>query len=157
MEKTMSGAATSNLKPLTIKSLIAKEHIETVLPHRNPFIFIDNLIDASTVEFKTDFIVQPDNIFIKNDILQEPALIENIAQTCAAGFGFLNRQSNGNATLGFIGAVTKLELFNLPVVNSMITTKAYVTYQFQNVFLVKGENYCNDKKLLECEMKIVIT
>ena len=69
----------------------------------------------------------------------------------------INRHQIIGVTLGFIGAVTKLELFNLPVVNSMITTKAYVTYQFQNVFLVKGENYCNDKKLLECEMKIVIT
>jgi predicted hotdog family 3-hydroxylacyl-ACP dehydratase len=136
---------------------IPKANIESVLPHRSPFIMIDNLIDASTVEFKTDFIVQADNIFMKNDVLQEPALIENIAQTCAAGFGYLNSQSDGNATLGFIGAVSKLELFNLPKVNSKITTKANVTYQFQNVFLVKGENYCEDTKLLECEMKIVIT
>ena len=136
---------------------ITKEHIESVLPHRNPFIMIDNLIDASTVEFKTDFVVQPDNIFIKNELLQDPALIENIAQTCAAGFGYLNRQSDGDATLGFIGSVSKLELFNLPAVHSKITTKAQVVYQFQNVFLVKGESVCEGTKLLECEMKIVIT
>jgi len=148
---------TVNEKISSAQMIITKEHIESVLPHRSPFIMIDNLIDASTVEFKTDFVVQPDNIFMKNDVLQEPALIENIAQTCAAGFGYLNSQSDGNATLGFIGAVSKLELFNLPLVNSKITTKANVTYQFQNVFLVKGENYCEDVKLLECEMKIVIT
>ena len=156
----ISGEATSSLKSETLNSLkmvITKENIESVLPHRSPFIMIDNLIEASTVEFETDFIVQPDNIFMKNDVLQEPALIENIAQTCAAGFGYLNSQSDGNATLGFIGAVPKLELFNLPSVNSKITTKAQVTYQFQNVFLVKGENYCDNTKLLECEMKIVIT
>lgn len=148
---------TLNEKTNSSRIMITKENIESVLPHRDPFIMIDNLIEASTVEFKTDFIVQPNNIFIKNEVLQEPALIENIAQTCAAGFGFLNSQSDGNATLGFIGAVTKLELFNLPGVNSKITTKAQVTYQFQNVFLVKGENYCNGTKLLECEMKIVVT
>jgi len=135
---------------------ITKENIESVLPHRAPFVMIDNLIEASLKKFETDFIVQADNIFIKNECLQEPALIENIAQTCAAGFGYLNNQSDGAAKLGFIGAVAKLEVHNLPKINSKISTKAEVTYQFQNVFLVRGESYCDNVKLMECEMKIVI-
>lgn len=141
----------------TIPSImITKENIESVLPHRAPFIMIDNLIRADAKEFETDFIVQHDNIFLKNELLQEPALIENIAQTCAAGFGYINNQTDGEAKLGFIGAVAKLEMFSLPKVNSKISTKAEVTYQFQNVFLVRGESFCDNTKLMECEMKIVI-
>ena len=135
---------------------IKKENIESFIPHRNPFVMIDNLINSDNKEFETDFIVQPDNIFIKNKLLQEPALIENIAQTCAAGFGFLNNQSGGNSKIGFIGAVSRLELFNLPGVNTKIKTRVKVTYQFENVFVIEGVNFCGDEKLLECEMKIVI-
>ena len=83
--------------------------------------------------------------------------MRTLPKTGAWGFGYLNSQSDGDATLGFIGSVSKLELFNLPAVNSKITTKAQVVYQFQNVFLVKGESVCEGTKLLECEMKIVIT
>ena len=65
-----------------------KENIKFLIPHREPFIMIDNLTDVSPTKFESIFFVCSDNIFVRNEILQEPALIENIAQTCAAGFGF---------------------------------------------------------------------
>ena len=75
----ITGEATSNLSHTersrraetlnSLKMVITKENIESVLPHRNPFIMIDNLVQASTVEFETDFVVQPDNIFMKNEFL----------------------------------------------------------------------------------------
>ena len=87
----------------------------------------------------------------------EPALIENIAQTCAAGFGFLaSREEHGKLSLGFIGAISKLEVFALPKLHDKINTRVVVTYQLANIFVVKGENFWEGKKLLECEMKIVL-
>ena len=135
---------------------ISKENIKSFIPQREPFIMIDSLIDASPAKFESNFLISNENIFLKNEILLEPALIENIAQTCAAGFGFVQSQSGGEPRLGFIGAVSKLEVHSLPKVNSIINTYVSVTYQLENIFLVKGENFCNGKKLLECEMKIVI-
>ena len=55
------------LETVTPSIMITKENIETVLPHRAPFIMIDNLIRADAKEFETDFIVQHDNIFLKNN------------------------------------------------------------------------------------------
>jgi len=135
---------------------ISKENIKSFIPQREPFIMIDNLLDASQTKFESNFHVTNENIFLKNEILLEPALIENIAQTCAAGFGFVQSQFEGKPRLGFIGAVSKLEVHSLPKVNSTINTHVVVTHQLDNIFLVKGENFCNGKKLLECEMKIVV-
>jgi len=134
---------------------VSKENITTVIPQRNPFVMIDNLLEATPKLFETDFKVQVENIFLMNNILQEPALIENIAQTCAAGFGYL-QDPKEKPRIGFIGGISKLQVHSLPAVNSVISTKAEVTHQLENVFLIKGENFFEGKLLLECELKIVV-
>ena len=82
--------------------------------------------------------------------------MENIAQTCAAAFGFLDRSSGAEPKMGFIGAISKLEVFELPPIDSVITTTVIPTHQLGNIFLVKGLNSLEGRKLLECEMKIVV-
>ena len=135
---------------------VSRENISTVIPHRHPFIMIDNLLDAGLTFFETDFMVREENIFIWNNALQSPALIENIAQTCAAGFGYLQQTADAKPGMGVIGAITKLHVHTLPLVDSLIRTTAEVTHQLANVFLIRGENYCEGNILLECELKIVI-
>ena len=61
--------------------IISKEKIESYIPQREPFIMIDNLVEATPETFKTDFRILADNIFIEKGILREFALIENIAQS----------------------------------------------------------------------------
>ena len=67
--------------------LINKENIQTYLPQRPPFVMIDELINATETSFESAFEVVESNLFIENGILSESALVENVAQTCAAGFG----------------------------------------------------------------------
>ncbi|MCF2447540.1 hypothetical protein L0657_26530 [Dyadobacter sp. CY345] len=136
--------------------IVTKEKIAEIIPHRPPFVMIDNLLEVSASRFESDFFVKDDNILVRSGFLEESGLIENIAQTCAAGFGYLDREKEGEPRIGFIGAVSKLELFELPLVNSTIHTIVTPTHQLGNIFLVKGENYCNGRKLLECEIKIVV-
>ncbi len=136
--------------------LLNKENITEIIPQKAPFVMIDNLISADEHGFKSSFQVRNDNIFFKDEKLQEPALIENIAQTVAAGFGYVDRQAGGEPKLGFIGAISKLKVHALPTLNSEITTIVKHLYQFENVYLVKGENFCKNQLLVECEMKIVV-
>ncbi|MBC7864992.1 MAG: hypothetical protein IAF38_18605 [Bacteroidia bacterium] len=137
--------------------LLTEENIESVIPQRNPFVMVSDLIEATPLKFESEFFVRAENIFVKNGILQEAALIENIAQTCAAGFGFLNKQAGIKPSVGFIGAITKLKVHHLPPVNSQIKTTAIVAHQLENVYLIKGQNFLDGKILLECELKIVVT
>lgn len=137
--------------------IVTKEKIADYIPHRAPFVMIDNLLKASADGFETDFFIEEDNVLVQSGFFEESGLIENIAQTCAAGFGYLDHEKGGEPKIGFIGAVSKLEVFELPLAHSKINTIVTPTHQLGNIFLVKGENYCNGRKLLECEIKIVVT
>ena len=135
--------------------IISKEKIESCIPQRAPFIMIDNLIEAAPEKFETDFRVLPDNIFIENGILREFALIENIAQSSSAGLAITKMYSGKKIADGFIGGISKLKLYDLPKVNDTIYTIVHLIAQFENMFLLRGENYLNGRKLLECELKLV--
>lgn len=135
--------------------IISKEKIESFIPQRAPFVMIDNLIKATPGRFEADFLVQPDNIFLENGVLREFALIENIAQSSSAGLA-ITKMSPGNKTAGgFIGAISKLKLYDLPKVNDTIYTIVNLIAQLENMFMLKGETYVNGEKLLECELKLV--
>jgi hypothetical protein len=97
----------------------------------------------------------PDNIFVEDGVLREFALIENIAQTSSAGLAITKKYAGEKNADGFIGAVSKLKLYNLPKVHDTIHTVVNLLAQLENMFLLKGENYLNGKKLMECEIKLV--
>ncbi len=134
---------------------ISKEEIKSFIPQRAPFIMIDNLINATTESFFTNFEILPDNIFVENGVLREFGLIENIAQSCSAGIAF-TRFNNSNKNLdGYIGSLTTLQLYDLPKINVTIDTTIFLIAQFNNMYLLKGKNFVDGKKLLECELKLV--
>ena len=137
--------------------IVTKEKIADFIPHRTPFVMIDNLIRVNPECFESDFFIEEDNVLVHDGFFEESGLIENIAQTCAAGFGYLDYEKQGEPKIGFIGAISKVEVFELPLAHSRISTIVTPTHQLGNIFLVKGENYCNGRKLLECEIKIVVT
>jgi len=139
--------------------LVKKENITEIIPQRSPFVMIHDLVEA-TIEtgFKSKFSIEEDNIFLKNGVVSEASLVENIAQTCAAGFGYIDRQ-NGmkEAQLGFIGAVTKLKVRDVARLNDQLDTHVRILSTFDKIFLVKGEVLRAGKVLIECQMKIVLT
>ncbi len=133
---------------------ISKENIKLFIPQREPFIMIDNLIEVSEDRFVTDFKVSFDNIFLERAVLREFALLENIAQSSAAGLGFLNKDLLGLPD-GFIGGISNLVLYDLPRVNDCLHTVVTKLTQLGNMYLLKGESYVADKKLVECKLKLV--
>ncbi len=126
------------------------------LPHRPPFVMISRLLKADENRFETVLFIEPDNILAEDGILTEAALVENIAQTCACGFGYLDQMKGETPKVGYIGSISKLKVHRLPEVNQSIRTSAEVTYQLGNIYVIKGENFLENEKLLECEMKIVV-
>ena len=134
---------------------ISKAEIENYIPQREPFIMVDNLVNATSEKFETNFRVFPGNIFVENGVLREFALIENIAQSSSVGLAITMMNIEKKNVDGFIGAISKLKLYDLPSVNDTIYTIVNLMAQFENMFLLKGKNYLNGKILLECEIKLV--
>jgi predicted hotdog family 3-hydroxylacyl-ACP dehydratase len=90
--------------------------------------------------------------------LSEAAIIENIAQTCAAGFGYLSSlEVESEPRLGFIGAITKLEVFNELKTNAMIETHVSIINTFENIHLIEGIARSLNIDILKCQMKIVLS
>lgn len=135
--------------------IVTKEHIERFIPQRAPFIMVDNLINATPDRFETDFKILSDNIFLEDGVLREFALIENIAQSSAAGFAMINNQDRKKPVNGFIGGISKLNVYGLPVINDTIQTSITPIAQLGDMFMVKAEIFADGRKLIECEVKLV--
>lgn len=133
---------------------ISKAEIEHYIPQRAPFIMIDNLVLATPEKFETDFRILPDNIFVEEGLLREFALIENIAQSSSAGLAVFKRYSGEQLVDGFIGGVSKLKLYELPKVGDTVYTIVNLVAEIQNMFLLRGETFINERKLIECELKL---
>ena len=134
---------------------VSKKHIADFIPQRAPFVMIDNLLEATPERIVTDFTILPDNIFIEKGILREFALIENISQSSAAGLALINNYNSQRPVHGFIGGISKLKLFDLPKVNDTISTIITPITQLGVMFLLKAETFVGEKKLIECEVKLV--
>ena len=137
--------------------LINKENIQTYIPQRAPFVMIDELISATDKNFESSFEILASNLFIEDNVLSESAMVENVAQTCAAGFGYVGSQNGEEAgKLGFIGAVSKLTVSGLPRTGEQLITKIDILNAFDAIHLIQGTVYSNERELLTCQMKIVI-
>lgn len=137
--------------------LIDKNSITNYIPQRTPFVMIDSLISANETQFESEFEITGENIFLKNGVLSESALIENIAQTCAAGFGYVGSQNGEEAgKLGFIGSVSRLEVKKSAKENDIIKTRITIISTFDTIHLIEGTAFRGNEELVNCQMKIVV-
>lgn len=127
-----------------------------LIPQRPPFVMVETLETCDDTGATTTFTVKTDNIFIENNELTEPALVENIAQTCAARIGYICQQGNKPVPVGFIGAVQQLRINSLPKVGDVLNTSITVKNQIFNATIVEGEITCNGESIAGCEMRIFI-
>ena len=87
--------------------VIREIDIQELLPQRPPILMVDRLLSADDKRAETELLVRTDNIFVENGMLKAYAIIENMAQTCAAQLGYADIYVNGkkDVRIGYIGAV----------------------------------------------------
>ena len=87
--------------------MISEIDIQELLPQRPPILMVDRLLSADDKRAETELLVRTDNIFVENGMLKAYAIIENMAQTCAAQLGYADIYVNGkkDVRIGYIGAV----------------------------------------------------
>ena len=137
-------------------TLIARNTIEKLVPQREPILMVHELISQEEKKTVSRFHIATDNLFVENGQLQAPGLIENIAQTAAARAGYVSYSTNEPPKIGFIGAISKLIVHELPQVEEEIETTVEEISSFMNVSVIKGSSVRNGRLLAECEMKIFI-
>ncbi len=125
-----------------------------LLPQRPPFIMIDHLTHFDRIFTSTCFTVRPDNVFVEDGILNPCALVENIAQTCAARMGYVNLVNSDNVKLGFIGSVKHLVVARDVKVGETLHTTIEVVQEVLQLTLVNATIKIDGVVVVEAEMKI---
>ena len=136
---------------------ISSVNILDLIPQRPPFIMIDCLTHFDPVITSSRFTVRDNNFFFSEGRLLASGLIENIAQTCAARIGYINRLSNEVIKLGFIGAVRNLKIYKTPLTGDTIYTIITVKEEVFQMTLVDAVVKLNDETIAEAEMKIALS
>jgi predicted hotdog family 3-hydroxylacyl-ACP dehydratase len=136
--------------------IILQDNITSVIPQRPPFVMIDELVSCNETSSITTFQVKAENILVRDGKLGEAGITENIAQTAAAGLGYITLRSNGPVVIGYIAAVKNLEIFAQPEVGDIIETNVTITNRVFDVTIISGSVKCGDILLAKCEMKIFL-
>jgi 3-hydroxyacyl-[acyl-carrier-protein] dehydratase len=140
---------------------IKEEHIinmHNFLPHREPMLMADHILELTKEKVVTSFEIKEDNIFVHNNEFAEVGLIENSAQTCSSIFGqsFFENPDADTKVIGFITNIKKIEVFALPKVGDKIITKASLISQFENICNIFCETFNNDELLIRVEINLFI-
>jgi len=141
------------------RMLVQGKPILDIIPQRPPFVMIDALVKCDRTSSISGLYITEDNIFSENGLFTEPGLIENIAQTVAAGasYYFKNFGDGGDEVpMGYIGAIKDLEINFLPKVNSNITTEVKTMHEILDITIIAGKVFSDGKLAAECSMKIFI-
>ena len=135
-----------------------KINILDLLPQRQPFIAVDRLLHFDKLITITDLKIGKDSLFVENGHFTEAGVIENIAQTCAARMGYINKKLQSDSVkIGFIGSIKNLVIEELPRVGDVLKTTIDVVNEIFTITLVNAKVEIADKLIASCEMKISIT
>ena len=105
----------------------------------------------------TETVISTDNIFVENGVFSAPGQVENIAQTCAARIGYVNKYILlKGIQLGFIGAIRYLKVSGLPRTGDTIETKVTVTEEMFGMTLADAVVTCNGQEIVTTEIKIAV-
>lgn len=131
--------------------------IHELLPQQEPFVMIDTMTGYDANHIVTQMLVRGDNIFVSDGMFSASGLIENIAQTCAARIGYVNKYVlNKGIQIGVIGAIRNLCIEKCPKVGDLITTSVEIVDEVFGMTLANATVRCNGATLATTEIKIAV-
>ena len=132
------------------------EGLYKLIPQRPPIVMVDTFFEADTESATTGLTIHPDNIFCLDGTLQEPGLIEHVAQSAAAFAGYAPYMKGEAPKLGFIGEVKKFKIARLPHTGETLITTLKVLGEAAGVTLIAAETQADKEVVATCQMKIFI-
>jgi predicted hotdog family 3-hydroxylacyl-ACP dehydratase len=131
--------------------------IHELLPQQEPFVMVGQLVHFDITRTVTETTIGSENMFVESGQMTASGLIENIAQTCAARIGYVNKYIlKKGIQIGFIGAIRNLEVKALPAVGDTIRTTVDVVEEVFGMILANASIECNGVTMVTTEMKIAI-
>ena len=127
-----------------------------LIPQRKPMVMVDKLLYYSEKKIVSAFKVTQTSILATEKYFSAPGLIENMAQTIALHTGYKFFLMKKPAPTGYIGAIKKAEIFELPSISQELVTTVEILHDIMGVTMVEAKVECNGRVLATSEMKTVL-
>lgn len=132
--------------------------VREILPQRDPFLFVDRLLSCTEDCAVTEFKVPAGCILSEEGRLGCPALIENMAQSCAALTGYVCKYIlHLPVKIGYIGSVKKFEIFRQPVPGETLRTVVHRREEIFGIMLSDVEVTSGGELLARASVKTAKT
>jgi len=125
--------------------------VETYIPQRPPFVFIDEVVSVNNERAVSAFTIREDCPLVANGHLSLAGLMENAAQTCAVRAGYC-----GGNKIGFIGAVKTMQASRLPKIGETLTTEVVLMQEVMNISLIECTTKVADEVIATTTLKLAI-
>ncbi|MBG44313.1 MAG: ABC transporter permease [Aequorivita sp.] len=139
--------------------------VSNYLPHRAPMLMVTSVLEIDDTSVATKFHISEDCIFLKEGKLSETGLIENAAQAASGvvGQSFFEKDDldgTGNKLVGYISAIKKVEILQLPKAGDTIITKAKLLSRFDTgevtMCSLEAETFLDEKLIVSSTMNFLI-
>lgn len=131
-------------------------NLKKLLPHREPMMMVDTLLEFSAGRATVGFTILKDNLFVANNEFSETGLIEHMAQAAALYTGYKNYADNQPAKEGFIASIKTISIQQLPKVNEYLKTEVAIVYELMHLTTVKLSIFNANIEIANAEMNLVI-
>lgn len=131
-----------------------------LIPQRPPFVMVDKLLSCQDTIATTEFEITPNNVLLdENGTLLASGIIENMAQTCAARIGYINKYLESKTVkIGVVASVKNLEINAYPKTGDVLTTTVEETLGgIFNMTLLTAKTECNGHLIAQGEVKVALT
>lgn len=137
---------------------ISDTDILRIIPQLPPFVMVDKLLAVNKNSTTTEFLVTKDTIFVESGMMNVAGIVENIAQTCAAGLGYANIVlAQDSMKIGFLAAIKDMIINRLPKIGERLITQITILGDIYSMTLVEGKVYINGEQIVHGNMKIFMT
>jgi 3-hydroxyacyl-[acyl-carrier-protein] dehydratase len=136
-------------------SSLNKSQIKSLLPHREPMLLIDELVDIVKLESATGIVnVKKDSFFVQGHFPDQPVMpgvliVEAFGQTAAALTANGLDKSTYENKLVFLMGVEKARFRNPVMPDCKLILKIEAVRSHGRVWKYKGEAFVNEKKMAD--------
>ena len=116
---------------------------------------VGELVFADDSAARTRFVVGADNPMIHRGRFTAGGLLENIAQTVAAGAGYMALRAGVSVAPGHIVSVSRFSVSSLPLPGDELLTEITIRTRIPDIIVISGQVSCNAVEIATCEMKIL--
>ncbi len=137
-------------------AIVEAKDVTKYIPHRAPLVMVDKLYMCAEKMGIAGLKVRFNNVFVTENQLQEPGLIEHMAQTMALKMAYESSLKSTKKFMGFLVVVRGLNIQKLPWVGQEVITKGEAVSTHGGLSVARFSSYIKGQLIAEAEMRLLM-